>query len=142
LGYVTGMSPERESVGRGRLMAGAALFVAGFSVVFILMGVVVSTLGLALQRHQDLLLRAGGVVVLVLGLVMALQPAGGWQPRWRPAAGLAGAPLLGVVFGLGFTACTGPALAAIQTLGASVLPADGSGTVARGVALAVAYCVG
>ncbi|MFK5635191.1 cytochrome c biogenesis CcdA family protein [Ornithinimicrobium sp. LYQ103] len=147
LGYVGGMAPASPGArgaggepGRWRLVAGALLFVAGFSVVFILMSVVISGLGLALVEHQGLLLRVGGVVVLALGLVMLLQPSAAVQVRWRPAAGLAGAPLLGVVFGLGFSACTGPSLAAIQTLGISILP--GSDTVGRAVVLAVAYCVG
>lgn len=143
LGYLTGMPTGggSEPPGRRRLLAGAALFVAGFSAVFITMGVLVSSLGLALQQHQDLLLRVGGVIVLVLGLVMLWQPSGSWQPRWRPATGLAGAPLLGVVFGLGFSACTGPVLGAILSLSASLPPYDGQ-VVARGVVLAVAYCLG
>lgn len=143
LGYITGApsggAPDAPA-GRGRLLVGAALFVAGFSAVFIVMAVVVSSLGLALRGNQDLLLRLGGVVVLALGMVMIWQPAGGFQPRWRPAAGLAGAPLLGVVFGLGFTACTGPVLAAILSLSTSLTPDDA--LLARGLALAVAYCVG
>lgn len=150
LGFVGGMAPAATGArggagavagpGRWRLVAGALLFVAGFSVVFILMSVVISGLGLALVEHQGLLLRVGGLVVLALGLVMLLQPSAAVQVRWRPAAGLAGAPLLGVVFGLGFSACTGPSLAAIQTLGISILP--GSDSVGRAVVLAVAYCLG
>nr|WP_281497396.1 cytochrome c biogenesis CcdA family protein [Ornithinimicrobium sp. F0845] len=141
LGYLGGMSPETtERGGRGRLLAGTALFVAGFSAVFITMSVVVTGLALTLREHQDLLLRIGGAVVIALGLIMLVNPAASLGPRWRPAAGLAGAPLLGVVFGLGFTACTGPALAAIQTLGASMSP--DAATVTRGTVLAVAYCLG
>ena len=141
LGYLGGMTPETtEGGGRGRLLAGAALFVAGFSAVFIAMSVVISGLALSLMEHQDLLLRLGGAVVIVLGLVMVLNPSTSIGPRWRPAAGLAGAPLLGVVFGLGFTACTGPALGAIQALGGSMSP--DSATVARGTVLAIAYCLG
>ncbi|MGC5582858.1 cytochrome c biogenesis CcdA family protein [Ornithinimicrobium sp. W1679] len=156
LGYLGGMAPGAPgpvagadraagSVGRAgtwRPVAGAALFVLGFSVVFIAMSVVISGLGLALIEHQGLLLRIGGAVVVALGLVMAMQPSFSWQPRWRPAAGLAGAPLLGVVFGLGFSACTGPALAAIQTLGTSIMPGTGPEMVGRAVVLAVAYCAG
>ncbi|HSP60093.1 MAG TPA: cytochrome c biogenesis protein CcdA [Ornithinimicrobium sp.] len=161
LGYLSGMAPAgppsqggpvgaaargpvdgSRRTGRWRPVAGAALFVLGFSVVFIAMSVVISGLGLALLQHQGLLLRIGGAVVVVLGLVMLLQPPVSWQPRWRPAAGLAGAPLLGVVFGLGFSACTGPALAAIQTLGTSILPGSGPEMVGRAVVLALAYCAG
>lgn len=140
LGYLGGMSPGEERAGRSRLLVGAALFVIGFSAVFIAMGVVVSGLALTLQEHQDLLLRIGGAVVIALGMVMVLQPTGSWAPRWRPAAGLVGAPLLGVVFGLGFTACTGPALAAILTLGSSMAPDQA--TLARGIVLSIAYCLG
>lgn len=159
LGYLSGMAPvatlpqgERAVAAPGgggarpagvwRPVAGAALFVVGFSVVFIAMSVVISGLGLVLLEHQGLLLRVGGAVVLLLGLVMLLQPSVSWQPRWRPAAGLAGAPLLGVVFGLGFSACTGPSLAAIQTLGTSILPGSGPEMVGRAVVLALAYCAG
>jgi cytochrome c-type biogenesis protein len=156
LGYLGGMAPgapgpvagaDRAAGSAGRAgiwrpVAGAALFVLGFSVVFIAMSVVISGLGLALIEHQGLLLRIGGTVVVALGLVMVLQPSFSWQPRWRPAAGLAGAPLLGVVFGLGFSACTGPALAAIQTLGTSIMPGTGPEMVGRAVVLALAYCAG
>lgn len=147
LGYVSGISAtsaastrRRGASGRGLVLGGTALFVTGFSAVFITMSVAISSFSLLLAEHQGLLLRLGGVVVLALGLVMLGAGPTGWQVRWRPATGLLGAPLLGVAFGLGFTACTGPALAAIQTLGASLSPADDA--VGRAVLLAVAYCTG
>lgn len=141
LGYITGMTPDSaQPSGRAKMLTGAALFVMGFSAVFIVMSVVVSSLGLLLRENQGLLLQVGGIVVLGLGIFMLTASGQGWQPRWRPTAGLLGAPALGVVFGLGFTACSGPSLAAIQTLGASLAPSDGAST--RAIALAVAYCVG
>ena len=149
LGYLGGMTPGRPGEdaaaggargARARLVLGALLFVLGFTAVFLLMSVAISGLGLALVQHQGLLLRVAGAVVLVLGLVMIVQPGASWQLRWRPAAGLAGAPLLGVAFGLGFTACTGPALAAIQTLGTSIVP--GEDQVGRAVVLGTAYSLG
>ncbi len=141
LGYITGMTPENEQeAARSTMLIGATLFVLGFSVVFIVMGVVVSSVGLLLREYQELLLQVGGVIVLALGIFMVGATGSGWQPRWRPTAGLLGAPALGVVFGLGFTACTGPSLAAIQTLGASLAPQDGAST--RAVLLASAYSFG
>ena len=151
LGYLGGMTPAAgggggagparagAAPGRGRLVLGAVLFVLGFTAVFLAMSVVISGLGLALREQQGLLLRVAGVLVAGLGLVMLVQPRG-WQLRWRPAAGLAGAPLLGVAFGLGFTACTGPALAAIQTLGTSIIP--GEDQVGRALVLGTAYSLG
>ncbi|GGK58509.1 cytochrome c biogenesis CcdA family protein [Ornithinimicrobium pekingense] len=139
LGYVGGMTSAGTS-SRRRLVLGALLFVLGFTLVFLLMSVVISGVGLALVEHQGLLLRVAGGVVLALGLVMLLQPTAQWRVRWRPAAGIAGAPLLGVAFGLGFSACTGPALAAIQTLGTSILPGDDQ--VWRALVLGTAYSLG
>ncbi|MGO0577680.1 cytochrome c biogenesis CcdA family protein [Ornithinimicrobium panacihumi] len=144
LGYVGGMTAQpadaRARSERWRVLVGTLLFVAGFTVVFLAMSVVISSLGLALAQHQGLLLRIGGVVVLVLGLVMVLQPTAAVRVKWRPAAGIAGAPLLGIAFGLGFSACTGPALAAIQTLGTSILPGDDQ--VGRALVLGTAYSLG
>lgn len=139
LGYVGGMTSAGSS-SRRRLLLGAALFVLGFTADFLLVSVVISGLGLVLVEHQGLLLRVAGVVVLGLGVFMLVQPEVSWQVRWRPAAGIAGAPLLGAAFGLGFSACSGPALVAIQTLGTSILPGDDQ--VGRALVLGTAYSLG
>ena len=142
LGYVTGLSDVAlEKRGRGRLLLGALLFVLGFSVVFIAVSATASAVGAALFAHRLRLMRVGGVVVIALALVfLGLGTQRTWQPSWRPAAGLAGAPLLGVVFGLGMSPCTGPTFAAILAL---TVPLSGGGSgVARGVVLAVAYSLG
>jgi cytochrome c-type biogenesis protein len=142
LGYVTGLSGVTlEQRSRGRLMLGALLFVLGFSVVFIAVAVTVSTAGTLLKEHQSLLMRLGGVVVILMALVF-LGRAGvsTWRPGWKPAAGLAGAPLLGMVFGLGWAPCTGPTFGAIIAL-STALSGD-QDVMARGIGLAMAYSVG
>ena len=140
LGYVTGLTGiDLERQRRGRMLAGAALFVAGFTAVYVTMGWAAGWVGAALQTHQQGLTRVLGVVTVALGLVfLGLLPgtAGSAGPDRRPAAGLAGAPLLGATFGLGWTACTGPTLSAIVAL------AGLGGSPARGALLATAYCAG
>ncbi|MEU2347225.1 cytochrome c biogenesis protein CcdA [Modestobacter sp. NPDC049651] len=133
----TAAADERSA--RGRMVLGALLFVLGFTVVFVAAGTAFGGLGRLLVQYSDLLTRVLGVVVIVVGLGFL-----GWLPflqrtgrlTARPSAGLAGAPLLGVVFGLGWTPCLGPTLSAVLTLSFS------QGTAGRGALLAVAYCVG
>ena len=146
LGYVTGLSDiALEQRRRANLVLGALLFVLGFTVVFIVLVAVASAVSYALRAQLDLLTRIGGAVVIVLALVfLGVGSRIGMQrtvvPRWKPAAGLAGAPLLGAAFALGWAPCTGPTLAAILALTAP-LSAD-SGAIGRGVVLAVAYSLG
>ncbi|WP_462418534.1 cytochrome c biogenesis CcdA family protein [Kytococcus sp. Marseille-QA3725] len=141
-----GDRPGREDRGgrpaaRPRLLLASLLFVLGFTVVFLALGVVVSGLSIALSDDRGLLLRIGGAAVLLMGAVMTFGLGGReWKVRWRPAAGLAGAPLLGAAFGLGFSACIGPVLGAILALSSSL---SGSGdAVGRGALLAGAYSLG
>ncbi|HYO86898.1 MAG TPA: cytochrome c biogenesis CcdA family protein [Dermatophilaceae bacterium] len=142
LGYVTGAGAvPLEQRRRSRILLGAGLFVAGFSMVFLAATVLASVVGAALVQHRVLLSRVGGVIVIGLGLVfLGLSGQRTVQPRWRPAAGLAGAPLLGMVFALGWTPCVGPTLGAILAL-AGNLAGDG-GQVARGALLGLGYCLG
>jgi len=127
---------------RGRVVAGTALFVLGFSVVFVAYGAALGGLGHLLTGHARLLTQILGGLTIVLGLLFAgaldrFSFAGRIvRPSARPKAGLAGAPLLGVMFGLGWTPCIGPTLTAVLALSAS------SGTVARGAALAFVYALG
>jgi cytochrome c-type biogenesis protein len=142
LGYVTGLSDVTlERRNRGRLMLGATLFVLGFSVVFIAVAVTVSAAGALLKEHESLLMRIGGVIVILMALVfLGIGSQRRFAPKWRPAAGLAGAPLLGMVFALGWAPCTGPTFGAIMAL-STALSGDQQ-AVARGVGLATAYSVG
>jgi cytochrome c-type biogenesis protein len=140
LSYVTGLSGADLAAGRrGRMLVGTGLFVAGFSVVFLLESVLVGAAGYFLELHERGLQVVLGALTVVLGLsFMGALPGLGreWRVHRRPAVGLAGAPLLGVLFALGWTPCIGPTLTAVLTLSTT------AGTSARGALLAVAYCAG
>ena len=125
--------------GRRRLLAGSLLFVAGFSAVFISFGALFGGLGRLLLEWGPVLTRVAGVITVLMGL--AFLGALPWLQRERrlhsrPPAGLAGAPVLGIVFGLGWTPCLGPTLTAVNTLAYSEASA------ARGAILGLAYCLG
>jgi cytochrome c-type biogenesis protein len=132
-------APRRDS---GRVAGAALLFVLGFTVVFALATVSVFGLTSALRFNEQLLQRVGGVVTIALALVfLGFVPFAQREARFhpRPKAGVAGAPLLGGVFALGWSPCLGPTLAGVLTLSTGV-PAGGA--VARGVLLMLLYCLG
>lgn len=148
LGFVSGLSASsvsdpgatgKKTAGRGRLLLGVSLFVLGFTVVYVAIGIVSGTVGSFLVRWEDVITRVLGVVVIVMGL--AFIGAVPFLQRERrihvsPRASLWGAPLLGFAFGLGWAPCMGPTLVAINAL------AFQEGSALRGGILAVAYCIG
>jgi cytochrome c-type biogenesis protein len=140
LSYVTGLTGlDLASAKRGRMLLGTLLFVLGFTVVFVSYGVLFGGLGTLLLREQAWITRVLGVVTIVLGLVfMGYVP--GLQREWRiyraPTLGLVGAPLLGVLFAIGWVPCIGPTLGTILTL------AVDQASAARGALLSAAYCLG
>ena len=149
LSYVTGLTgAEIAGEERGgtttvavksRVLLGSVLFVMGFSVVFVSYGLLFGGLGSLLLEYQAIISRVLGVIVIVMGLAfMGVIP--GMQREWRmhrmPSYSVWGAPVLGVLFGLGWTPCIGPALTAVQSL------AFTEGSAARGALLSFVYCLG
>jgi cytochrome c-type biogenesis protein len=144
LSYATGLSGADLASGvagtrRGRMFLGSLLFVLGFATVFVILGTLTGALGGWLVTWNRELTVFLGVLMIVLGLMFA-----GWLPllsrEWRvhqvPAVGLAAAPVLGFLFGLGWTPCIGPTLAAISALAVT------EGTAARGAFLSGVYALG
>jgi cytochrome c-type biogenesis protein len=126
---------------RWRVAGSAALFVAGFTTVFVLGTVAVLGMTTALIDNQLVLQRVGGVLTIVMGLVfVGLIPALQRQARFSPRqlTTVAGAPVLGAVFALGWTPCLGPTLTGVIAVASAT---DGA-SVARGVVLVIAYCLG
>jgi cytochrome c-type biogenesis protein len=142
LSYATGLGAAEVVEGsphRGRMLAGTSLFVLGFAVVFVITGVVAGAAGQLLVAYRDVISRILGVVIIALGLIFAgVLPIGQRDLRIHriPAVGIAAAPLVGVVFALGWTPCLSPTLGVVVNLGFS------EGTAMRGGLLGFVYALG
>lgn len=140
--YITGLTGAELAQPQGRrtqVLLGSLLFVLGFSVVFVSYGVLFGGAGAFLLEYADVINRVLGVLVIIMGLAfMGVIP--GLQREWRmhraPRWGVAGAPLLGLLFAIGWTPCIGPTLTAVQSLAFSEASA------LRGAILSFVYCLG
>lgn len=138
LGLVGSLVGDKEG-GRRRLVAGVALFIGGFTLVFVLGTAIVGAASSFLLQYADLLVRILGIVLIILGLVFVgqfsfLQRI--WKPQQVKSGGMWAAPVVGVVFALGWTPCSGPTLAAISALTVT------TGSAWQGAVLGLAYALG
>jgi len=140
LSYATGLSgADLADARRGRMLTGSLLFVLGFSFVFVSYGALIGAVGEWLFTYERQITVVLGILTIALGLVfLGVVP---WMQRdWRihqvPAVGLAAAPLLGLLFGLGWAPCIGPTLTAVTAL------ALNQGSAGRGALLSFVYCLG
>lgn len=141
LSYVTGVAgTDLAEARRGRMVAGASLFVLGFTAVFVSSGALFGYFGDTLQDNKGVLNKVLGALMILLGVFfMGLMP---WMTQRefrihkRPVSGLVGAPLLGALFGIGWTPCIGPTLASVIALSSQ------QGSAGRGAVLTIAYCLG
>ncbi len=126
------------SASRGKVLLGSFLFVLGFSAVFVSFGAIFGGLGNQLSAHEDLISRFLGLITIFLGFIFygrfPFSPT--IKPKMRTTGGLLGAPVLGVLFGIGWTPCIGPALAAVQTL------AFQEASAIKGAILSLGYALG
>jgi cytochrome c-type biogenesis protein len=126
------------SQARGRIFLGSLLFVLGFSALFISYGLLFGSIGAEISAREEMITRILGVFTIILGLVFAgafpMMPT--MRPRISTTGGLIGAPVLGFLFGIGWTPCIGPALATVQTLAFTEASAF------RGAVLSLGYCIG
>ena len=139
LSYVAGLSGSDNASHPRRVVAGALLFVSGFTAVFVAEGALFGSFGELLRDHTLTIERIFGALTIVLGLVF-LGQISFLQREFRihrlPPAGLVGAPLLGIAFGVGWLPCLTPTLGAVTGLAAS------ESTAGRGAVLMVFYCLG
>ena len=135
LSYAAGMSEVRS---RGRVALGSLLFVIGFSTLFISYGVLFGSLGAKINSHTNIISIILGLLTIFMGVVFLFNQKfyRSFKPTWKTRTGLVGAPVLGFLFGIGWTPCIGPTLGAVQALSFETSSA------LRGAVLSFAYCLG
>jgi len=135
-GYVAFAAGFSKS--RGRIFLGSLLFVFGFSILFISYGALFGQLGAEISSNEEMITRVLGLLTIVMGVIFLgafpLMPT--VKPKISTQGGLIGAPLLGFLFGVGWTPCIGPALASVQAL------AFQESSAVRGAVLSLGYCIG
>jgi cytochrome c-type biogenesis protein len=139
VGYIGGFTQEADRPHRGRLLLGTSLFIAGFASVFVTLNWLAGGAAFLIKGEMGVVTRIAGVAVVILGLVFIGQFSffqRTIRPRFVARTGLVGAPLLGIIFGLGWTPCIGPTLAAVLSI-----TLDG-GSPTRGVVLGLAFSLG
>ena len=133
LSFAAGLSRNR-----GKVLLGSILFVSGFTALFVSYGALFGGLGSKILIHEGIITRILGVFTIALGVIFmgAFPMMPTYKPRMSGVGGLVGAPVLGFLFGVGWTPCIGPALAAVETL------AFEQASAWRGAVLSLGYCIG
>ena len=126
------------SQARGKIVLGSALFVAGFSALFISYGALFGELGARVSVHEEVITRVMGLLTILMGVIFlgAFPMMPTLRPKISTTGGLVGAPILGFLFGVGWTPCLGPALASVEAL------AFQESSALRGAILSLGYCLG
>jgi len=135
LSYAAGMTEVRS---RGRAALGSVLFVFGFSILFISYGAIFGSIGAKISSNSNIFSLILGFLTIAMGVIFLFNQKfyRSFKPVWKVRAGLAGAPILGFLFGVGWTPCIGPTLGAVQTLSFQ------ESSALRGAILSFAYCLG
>ena len=123
---------------RGKVFLGSLLFVLGFSALYISYGALFGQLGSEVAANEEIITRVLGAFTVLMGVVFlgAFPMMPTVKPKISTSGGLIGAPILGFLFGVGWTPCIGPALATVQTL------AFQESSAVRGAILSFGYCLG